>query len=240
MANRLYILGMLLMVCAGTIGLPWLGKAYASPFEDLEHAHNTGAPLTSVMTPETAARWEGMFQAGRGTARITNAHWSSERPQGLARWSHEIGTKHQSGWLAIQTDAADKINAFYYTEKPRPQGANNALMGQGADGATTVAGMASGFAEGNPLLAGMSGPAIAAVKIGSTLAIQKNAGLNYCTAASTSLAGAGWGAGAWNLALLVHHAAAIVPVAAGIYLHHTTEPLWRCLPADLVDVGERT
>lgn len=70
--------------------------------------------------------------------------------------------------------------------------------------------------------------------VGDSAVSMKYAGLNYCTAASTSLAGAGWGAGAWNLALLVHHAAAIIPVAAGVYLHRTTEPLWQCLPEDLI------
>ena len=229
---------MILRAIIAAIGLAWSMCSFAVDYFDrLEVAHNSGAPMASVMTPETAARWEGMFEAGRGMARITDAHWSAERPQGLARWSHTIGQKHQSGWLAIQADAAGKINAFYYTEKARPAGANNALMGQGADGATTVYGMASGFAEANPLLAGIPGPAIAAVKLGATFAIQKNAGLNYCTAASTSLAGAGWGASAWNLALLIHPAAAIVPVAAGIYLHNTSEPLWQCLPDDLKVAG---
>ncbi|NJO55302.1 MAG: hypothetical protein HC834_01925 [Rhodospirillales bacterium] len=162
---------------------------YAGPFEDLERAHNMGAPLASVMTESEAARWEGMFRDGRGVARITGARWSAERPQGLAHWSHEIGTKRQSGWLAIQTDAAGKINGFYYTEKPRPR-VNNAIAGQSADSATTVVGMASGFVESNPVFAGAPGIAIAAVKVGSTLAIQEYAGLNYCTATSTSLAGA--------------------------------------------------
>ncbi|NJL70614.1 MAG: hypothetical protein HC888_02840 [Candidatus Competibacteraceae bacterium] len=161
----------------------------AGPFEDLVRAHNTGAPLASVMTESEAARWEGMFKDGRGAARITNAKWSAERPHGLARWEHTIGTKRQSGWLAIQTNESGRINAFYYTEKPIPRSrGNNAVAGQSADSATTVVGMASGFAEGNPLIAGMSGLAIAAVKIGSTLALQEYAGLNYCTAASTSLA----------------------------------------------------
>ena len=209
-------------------------SAMAGPFEALERAHNIGAPLESVMTEEAAARWEGMFENGRGFAQITEAQWSVERPQGLARWSHTIGKKHQSGWLAIQTDKTGQINAFYYTEKARPAAANNALMGQGADGATTVYGMASGFTEANPVLAGASGPVIAATKLAATVAIQQNAGLNYCTSASTSLAGAGWGASAWNLALLIHPVAAVVPVAAGIYLHHKTEPLWQCLPPDLL------
>ncbi len=231
--DRLYVISMIIVLAICTAVLLWFSNAYAGPFEDLERTHNTGAPLTDVMTHESAERWEGMFKAGRGTARITDARWSAKRPQGLARWSHEIDAKRQSGWLAIQTNAEGKINAFYYTEKRRPA-VNNAVAGQSVDGATTIYGMASGFTEGNPLLAGMSGPAIAVVKIGSTLAVQEYAGLNYCTASSTSLAGAGWGAGAWNLALLVHPAAAIIPVAAGVYLHRTTEPLWQCLPEDLI------
>lgn len=216
------------------IGLLITTAPMAGPFEDLEHAHNTDAPMNTIMTAESAKRWERIFEAGRGTARITNAKWSAERPQGLAYWGWSRGAERQTGWLAIQTDAAGKINAFYYTEKPRPTRANNALMGQGADGATTVYGMANGFTEANPIFAGASGPAIAAVKLGTTLAIQEHAGLNYCTAASTSLAGAGWGASAWNLALLIHPAAAVAAAVAGIYLHNTTEPLWQCLPGDLL------
>lgn len=233
MTNRLYAISMLIMFVICTAVLLWFSNAYAGPFEDLEHAHNTGAPLTSVMTPETAKRWEGMFRNGRGFAQITDAHWSAERPQGLARWSHEIGAKHQSGWLAIQTDDSGKIDAFYYTEKRRPV-VNNAVAGQSADAATTIYGMASGFGDVNPIVESLDAPVIAAVKIASTLAIQKYAGLSYCTAASTSMAGAGWGVSGWNLALLIHPAAAIVPVAAGVYLHHTTEPLWQCLPEDLL------
>jgi hypothetical protein len=71
-----------------------------------------------------------------------------------------------------------------------PHKVNNAIAGQSVDSVTTVYGLANGFVESNPILSGASGPAIAAVKLGATFAIQKNAGLNYCTAASTSLAGA--------------------------------------------------
>lgn len=223
------------LAIAALLAVPSL--VVADPFLALETAHNLNRPMDSVMTPQAAARWESMFTEGRGIATIHNAKCSTINPNVcIADWGWHRRGETQKGQLVIALKD-DEINAFYYTEKPRPHGANNALMGQGADGATTVAGMASGFTEANPVLAGASGPVIAATKLAATVAIQKNAGLNYCTAASTSLAGAGWGASAWNLALLVHPAAAIVPVAAGIYLHHKTEPLWQCLPKDLVAVN---
>jgi hypothetical protein len=208
--------------------------ALAGPFEDLERAHNSGAPMSSIMTSDAARRWERTFKRGRGTARLVNSQWSAKRPQGLTWWDWSRGDETQSGWLAIQTNEVGKIDAFYYTEKPRPRHkVNNAIAGQSVDSVTTVYGLANGFVESNPILSGASGPAIAAVKLGTTLAIQEYAGLDNCTSASTALAGAGWGAGAWNLGLLVHPAVALIPVAAGIYAHRKAEPLWDCLPNDI-------
>jgi hypothetical protein len=34
--------------------------------------------------------------------------------------------------------------------------------------------------------------------------------------------------------MLIHPAAAVAAAVAGIYLHHATEPLWQCLPDDLL------
>lgn len=226
MANRLCIIGMLLMFCAGTIGLMWLGKAYAGPFQDLEHAHNTGAPMTTILDAKQAVRWENMFTEGRGTAIITPIKQKGN--VGLARWDWHRGDEAQHGWLAIEINPQEKIKFFYYTERA-PKRFNNALSGQLADGTVTTIGLNMGFSEANPLFGGMSGLAIGAVKASGTLALQHFADLRTCIGVSPGLAGAGWGASAWGAAALIHPIAALVPIGAGIYAHNKVDPLWECL-----------
>ena len=202
----------------------------AGPFEDLARVHNSGLSLTTVMTEKEAARWEGMFTEGRGTAIITPM--AQKDNVGIARWNWHRGDETQRGWLAIETNPQEKIKFFYYTERA-PKRFNNALSGQLADGTVTTIGLNMGFSEANPLFGGMPGLAIGAVKAGGTLALQHFADLRTCTGVSPGLAGTGWGASAWGVAVLIHPVAALLPIGAGIYANYKIDSLWECLPGNL-------
>jgi len=52
-------------------------------------------------------------------------------------------------------------------------GCAHADRAQLADGAMTWVGLSSGFVEANPLLSGLSGPAILAVKVGVTQVVKQ-------------------------------------------------------------------
>jgi hypothetical protein len=212
----------------------------ANPFLSLETAHNLGKPMTEAMTERAAARWEPMFAAGRGVGTFTNIRMSQIDPSiGVADWGWHLDGKVQNGQLIVQT-VGGKIDIFYYTEKPAKR-RNTAMEGQAADSASTALGLSMGAVEGNPLLAGMSGPAIAAVKLGVGYAVQNHAPLDSCAGYSFVAGPLGYGAAAWNGALLLGYgAAAATPVATiAMLIAHLfgEDPIWQCIPKDLLPVS---
>jgi hypothetical protein len=81
-----------------------------------------------------------------------------------------------------------------------------ALTGQIADVASTAVGLAAGFAEGNPVMAGAAGSpgglvVMLAMKVGLA-SYADNGPLQECVDVKRVAAGFGWGAAAWNLGLL--------------------------------------
>lgn len=204
--------------------------ALASPFETVLEAHNNGEPIASVMAPAPAAKWERMFAEGRGTGAFSDIRWHGN--EGVARWDWTRGDESQSGWLALMTDDT-RIRNWYYTE--RGPNLNHAIVGQAADGASTIVGMSTGFAEANPLFSGLSGPVIAASKIGVTAAVQEFAPLDQCIGFSRVAGPVGWGAAIWNVGAIAGLGPiGVVPavLVAGAS-SQMDEPLWDCMPSEL-------
>lgn len=209
--------------------------AFANPFLVLETAHNLGDPMTKAMTPRAAERWDSMFTEGRGIGTFTDVKMSTISPDvGIANWGWHRDGKTQNGQLIITTKDG-KIDSFYYTERPRKP-RNTALEGQAADSATTMIGLGMGAVEANPMMAALPGPAIGAVKIGATYAMQRYAGPETCVGFSQVAGPAGYAAAAWNIGVLagLGPIGAIPAIGVAIATHkYGSDPIWACLPGDL-------
>jgi len=96
-------------------------------------------------------------------------------------------------------------------------GCAHADRAQIADGATTWVALSNGFAEANPLLSGLSGPAILAVKIGVTQAVKQTPN-EVCEPGLMGLTVAGYGAALWNIGVMAGSGPAAIPVALGLVL----------------------
>ena len=96
-------------------------------------------------------------------------------------------------------------------------GCAHADRAQIADGATTWVALSNGFVEANPLLSGLSGPAILAVKIGATQAVKQTPN-EVCEPGLLGLTVAGYGAAVWNIGVMAGSGPAAIPVALGLAL----------------------
>ena len=81
------------------------------------------------------------------------------------------------------------------------------------DGATTWYGMSNGLVEANPVLSGLNGPEIIAVKLVATQVVKLTPDV-VCVPATQVLTVLGFGAGIWNLALVANAWWASIPVIA--------------------------
>lgn len=102
--------------------------------------------------------------------------------------------------LAVFYTKDDKV---YYVEQVAVDGTDMALLGQAADLASTAVFLTQGFVEANPL-----GPLIVPLKIWA-LTESLEAPMLECIAWRQGLSSFGWGAAAWNIALV----AGLNPVA---------------------------
>lgn len=90
-------------------------------------------------------------------------------------------------------------------------GCAHADYGQLADSATTAVALSrAGFAEGNPLFAGLNWPEIAAAKIAVTQAV-KFTPTGICEPGLMALTVGGYNAALWNIALLAGSGPAAIP-----------------------------
>lgn len=96
-------------------------------------------------------------------------------------------------------------------------GCAHADRAQIADGATTWVALSNGFAEANPLLSGLSGPAILAVKIGVTQAV-KQTPTEICEPGLMGLTVSGYSLALWNIGVMSGSGPAAIPVALGLAL----------------------
>ena len=96
-------------------------------------------------------------------------------------------------------------------------GCAHADRAQLADGAMTWVGLSSGFVEANPLLSGLSGPAILAVKVGVTQVVKQTPN-EVCEPGLLGLTAAGYGAALWNIGVMAGSGPAAIPVALGLAL----------------------
>jgi len=91
-------------------------------------------------------------------------------------------------------------------------GCAHADIGQLADSTTTAVALSrEGFAEGNPLLSGMSWPWIAATKIVITQAVKLTPPV-VCEPGLTGLALGGFGAALWNIGVMAGSGPAALPL----------------------------
>lgn len=91
-------------------------------------------------------------------------------------------------------------------------GCATADYGQLADSATTAVALSQeGFAEGNPLLGGMSWPWIAATKIAVTQVVKLTPPA-ICEPGLTGLALTGFGAAIWNIGVMAGSGPAAIPI----------------------------
>lgn len=81
------------------------------------------------------------------------------------------------------------------------------------DGATTWYAFSQGFSEANPLLAGLNGPEIIAVKLVATQVVKVTPDA-FCVPVTQALTATGFGAGIWNLAVMANAWWASIPVIA--------------------------
>lgn len=93
-----------------------------------------------------------------------------------------------------------------------------AVAGQGADVLTTAAAIQSGFAEGNPVVAGaVASPAGTAALVGLKLGAAKildNTSVKQCVEGRTAIGTIGWIAAAWNIGVVA--AGPLAGLAAGM------------------------
>lgn len=104
----------------------------------------------------------------------------------------------------------------YHLERSPTEGVDLALTGQMADIGTTAAGMAAGFAEANPVIAG-AGPVGLAAIIGLKMWASQSMNdlpLLSCIGEKQSVSQIGWSLSAWNLGALLIHPAAGLAMAA--------------------------
>lgn len=90
-------------------------------------------------------------------------------------------------------------------------GCAHADRAQLADGVTTWVALSNGFAEANPLLSGLSGPAILAVKVGVTQAVKQTPN-EVCEPGLLGLTVAGYGAALWNIGVMAGSGPAALPL----------------------------
>jgi len=86
-------------------------------------------------------------------------------------------------------------------------GVDPALLGQGADVASTGISLSQGLVEGNPVGGALGFPVFSLLKIGMTQHAS-NLSLRECKKSKTMLAATGWGASGWNICSLVGGVAA--------------------------------
>ena len=103
-------------------------------------------------------------------------------------------------------------------------GCATADMAQLADGATTWYGLNAGYAEANPLLDGLSGPQVIAVKLAAVQAA-KLTPKEFCEPALYWFSAQGFSLALWNLGVFAGSGPAAIPIIAGAwYLLHDA---WR-------------
>lgn len=112
------------------------------------------------------------------------------------------------------------------------------VTGQLADVGTTAAGLAQGFAEGNPALSGLGSAGMAGAGVLKIWMAKRadNYGIIDCIAWKQTTAGFGWGAAVWNvgvLAALNPMVGAVAGIAAAMYTSDRQNAMRTCALAKL-------
>ncbi|HET9650654.1 MAG TPA: hypothetical protein VFP36_00610 [Usitatibacter sp.] len=143
--------------------------------------------------------------------------------------SGERSTQHG---VAVYYLRGEKVVAVEFTSL-EGESYDLAVAGQVADVATTAAGLAAGFSEGNPALSGAASPAGLAVLLAVKVALARSADdepVHQCIASRQVTAGFGWGAAAWNVGLMLGGPALGLAgaLAVGTYTFDRFEALRYC------------
>jgi len=114
-------------------------------------------------------------------------------------------------------------------------GCATADRAQFADGATTWVALSKGYTEANPVLSGLSGPEIVAVKLVATQAA-KLTPEPWCSALLYHLTWQGFGLALWNPGVMLGSGPAALPVIAALWVwRHEAwkeDALKTCSPRD--------
>lgn len=96
-------------------------------------------------------------------------------------------------------------------------GCASADRGQAADGLTTWYALQHGFSESNPVLKGLEGPEIFAVKMVVTQGV-KFLPMEYCHPGLVVLTASGFGLALWNIATMVGNGLVGIPFAVALLI----------------------
>lgn len=95
-------------------------------------------------------------------------------------------------------------------------GCATADRAQIADGATTMYGLSQGYTEANPVLSGLSGPEILAVKL-AAVQVAKLTPAEFCEPILYWATVQGLGLALWNFGVFVGSGPAAIPVVVGLW-----------------------
>jgi hypothetical protein len=102
-----------------------------------------------------------------------------------------------------------------------------------ADGGTTWVALSKGYVEGNPVLSGLSGPEILAVKLIATQAA-KMTPMAFCWPFTFGATATGFGLALWNAGVMLGSGPAALPLVAGLWWWR-----WDAWRAETTEVCER-
>ena len=154
-----------------------------------------------------------MFRETRG--REVQFHDVRVNGRKVTAWVYVKGRVECGGPIDIEMTHSGYIRKFMFDCLADPDAIkrkNAAVSGQMADITTTGIGLASGFAEANPLLAGIGFPATVALKLGVD-AYAETLPEPDCHAVKNGLDATGWGFAGWNFCTMASGGFGGIPCA---------------------------
>lgn len=222
---------------------------WADIFDQIEEGWHAKDPDALAALCAEKVIWEGYIntrdQVRDHWAYLINKHGRNALSVHSARWHGRVGVADtwdsgERGYMILVLDKSGKIAHIRHGLAKHGGYSYAAETGQAADVASTVAGIAAGGAEANPLMAGAIDagglPLFAALKIGMTQYFKHHPDFETCVSGSEQSSRLGYAAAAFNAGNLVTPGAGFV---TGVAAYAGTKN-WAqnsaelgCLPAEL-------